>query len=393
MKMYLYNPETFDPLVILPKSLHRFADDARYFVHKLYVGRIFNKRHKDTFIPLKTSYLRKVMSERKCAVIKQLLIDRGIVVTDGYWIQGKKSTGYMLGSQFKKVKHKRVEITNKRLIKKISSLEGDGIKGNRLDVHLHLHTYLQQIEMDYDSAIKSIEEDFNLQELSIAMLRDRQLFFIADKYGRVHTNLSNLKSTLRPYLRWNNQSLVNIDICNSQPLFFVIVLINYYYKYSLPSLPLLPLRCDILPEDASRFVDLVTQGSIYKYLFEHLEGSPQAAGFKHKLFAEVFFCRNSSWETPCSNLFKKLFPSVDAIIRELKQKDYTFLAKLLQGVESEFIINRVVRRCMDEYPQMPVFTIHDSIMTIESWMETLRAIMLEEFNRIGIMSRMRIERY
>ena len=217
--MYLYNPETFDPLAILPAGLAKFADDARYFVHKLYVNRVFNKRHKDKFIPLKAEYLRKVMSERKYTAIRNALIQSGVILTDHYWIRGKKAIGYMLGPQFNGVRHKKVKITNRRLLKNIGITEGPSICESKLDTHVHLRKYLSEIEIDYDKAVLSIQEDFYMHELAISMIRDQQWFFVADKYGRVHTNITNLKSSLRRCLRWHKQKLVNTDICNSQPLF------------------------------------------------------------------------------------------------------------------------------------------------------------------------------
>jgi hypothetical protein len=403
MCVNLYNPKNFDPLEILPTSLHNFADDARYFVHKLYVGRIFNKRNKKSFIPLKTEYLRRIMSERKLPLIREALIKNGVVITDGYWIQGRKAIGYMLNEKFN-VRSKLIEVKNKRLIKKIKLYEGLEIKGKKLDVHEHLYKYLQQVKIDYDQAILSIEDDFNINELSVAMIRDKQWFFIADKHGRVHTNISNLKSKLRTNLRWNNQTLTNIDIHNSQPFFLGILLLNYYtnkgyltsFNHPFPQPPpsLYPLRCDICPLDVINFINLVKDGEIYEYIAVNAGNEIEnRKEFKQKLFREIFFCKNKPWETEYSRLFGKLFPNVYAVIKQLKQKDYTSLAKLLQKVESSFVINGVVRRCMEKYPEMPVFTIHDSIMTVEFWIDKLHSTILEEFNRVGIIPMLRIEKY
>ena len=42
----------------------------------------------------------------------------------------------------------------------------------------------------------------------------------------VHSNLTNLKKTLRPFLRYRGSELVNLDIANSQPMVFCLLLVN-----------------------------------------------------------------------------------------------------------------------------------------------------------------------
>ena len=159
---FVYNPETFDPLEILPKSLHKFADDARWFVHKIYENRVFRRRSKESFIPLKAAYLIEVMSERKYTTIRTHLLDSGTILTDGQWIRGRKAIGYRLSDALAHARHRKIDLTNARIIKKIQKLEEETIKKVRLDTHIHLHQYLKQINIDYESAVKDFSDDFNL---------------------------------------------------------------------------------------------------------------------------------------------------------------------------------------------------------------------------------------
>ena len=55
---------------------------------------------------------------------------------------------------------------------------------------------------------------------------DGDFFTIPDRYGRFHSNLTNLKKTLRPFLRYRDSELVNLDIANSQPMVFCLPLVN-----------------------------------------------------------------------------------------------------------------------------------------------------------------------
>lgn len=48
------------------------------------------------------------------------------------------------------------------------------------------------------------------------------------------------------------------------------------------------------------------------------------------------------------------------------------------------MINRVCRRIMVEIPEAPIFTIHDSILTTSPYPPSIEAIILEEFQSLGI---------
>ena len=397
--MYLYNPETFDPLASLPPSLHKFADDARYIIHKLYITKVLNKKYNNSFVPLKTEYLRKIISERKCLLIKQSLIDSGDILTDGHWIRGAKAIGYMLSDKFDEIPYKKIEVTNKRLEKKLT-LSGVMHKVvTKTDEHKHLVKYLKQLTINYDQALSCVEFGIVKNSLSMDMLRDGTWFFTPDDYGRVHSNISNLNSCLRSCIRWNNKCLVNIDICNSQPLFLGVILYDFYVNNCKllsfilpPPSSLYRIPCDILPQDVEDFIHLVEIGKIYEYI-ANVAGVEvkNRKKFKQKIFSEILFCEDKGWVSEYSNLFESLFPNVYNFIVELKKGDYADLAKLLQQVESNFMIDGVVGRCMREYPEMPVFTIHDSIMTTEEYVETLQNIMLEEFAKLGVRPKLHIE--
>ena len=133
-------------------------------------------------------------------------------------------------------------------------------------------------------------------------------------------------------------------------------------------------------------------GKLYEYIA--VKGKIETESrkiLKKKLFAEIFFCRNKPYQSKNEILFEGLFPEVYKVIRELKKKDYTFLSKQLQRVESSFVINLVVRRCMNEHPDMPIFTIHDSVMTTKANADIVKGIMVEEFANYGVEPKLRLE--
>ena len=56
-------------------------------------------------------------------------------------------------------------------------------------------------------------------QIAVEHIRQGELWFKVDDYGRIHTNLTNLPKMLRQYLAVDGERLANIDISESQPLF------------------------------------------------------------------------------------------------------------------------------------------------------------------------------
>ena len=61
-------------------------------------------------------------------------------------------------------------------------------------------------------------------------------------------------------------------------------------------------------------------------------------------------------------IFKQLFPSVYDVFAKIKQKDKKMLPRILQSIESKLMLDIIAKRIADEYPNMPIFTIHESIV-------------------------------
>ena len=422
--LYLYNPENFDPQQILPPSLHRFADDARYFIHKICVGQAFGRQNKEGFVQLKTAYLMDVMSFRRFQDIRGTLLESGAVVTDGIWRTGRKAMGYKLADWLVDARECRIEVTSARLAKKLRNRSEFAVKNHR-GVMRHLFGYLCQLQVDYHRAVSTVGRA-GVRWICVAMMQDGVWFLKRDSYGRVHSNLTSIESSVRGCFYYQQESLTEIDICNSQPLFLSKLLYDYYQPqcadalchsdtYCLPqcasklcaielinsytskfknfSTPGLPRRrrFDILPDDALRFFGLANSGRLYEYIAEQAGGGiKDRKAFKEKLFREIFYGRNSRRQTTYSKLFCRLFPTVYEFIRDVKRGDHTLLAKILQRAESSFVIDGVIWRCMIEHPEMPVFTIHDSVLTTPRWTSRLYGLMLDEFNKWGLAPKLRI---
>ena len=65
---------------------------------------------------------------------------------------------------------------------------------------------------------------------------------------------------------------------------------------------------------------------------------------------------------------------------------------MLQRIESEILLNRVAKRIEIEEPSLPIFTIHDSIVTTKGNELYIQSIMLDEMCKaIGSIPKTTIE--
>jgi hypothetical protein len=93
---------------------------------------------------------------------------------------------------------------------------------------------------------------------------------------------------------------------------------------------------------------------------------------------KVLFGKNYS--NKYDSLFYSLFPSVYKSIRDFKKvaDDYRSLSHKLQTMESNFVFNRVVKRIYSLYPEIKLFTVHDSIIFPKKYYTEVKNIFDQE---------------
>ena len=110
---------------------------------------------------------------------------------------------------------------------------------------------------------------------------------------------------------------------------------------------------------------------------------PTRDDFKQALFADVFYGR-AVVSTPVTRLFEVHHPEILQWIRSQKVRDYADLARRMQREESGMMIGAVARRLMEHHPEVPFYTVHDSITTVEEHGELVGRILREEYHRAGL---------
>jgi len=71
-------------------------------------------------------------------------------------------------------------------------------------------------------------------------------------------------------------------------------------------------------------------------------------------------------------IFKRIYPNFCKVLELLKHDNKKDLPQLLQHLEADCILDYTCKKISDKYPNLPLFTIHDSIITTEDYIHLLK---------------------
>ncbi len=126
-------------------------------------------------------------------------------------------------------------------------------------------------------------------------------------------------------------------------------------------------------------------GKFYQKRFKKIHpGETLRKDFVKVAMLKFFFSENKH-----TSKYKKLimdaFPKATKVFERLKQKNHVTVSHILHRLESSIMIEFVSRRIAREKPELPIFTIHDSIATFEEEAEYVTKVIEDEFNqRLGV---------
>ena len=445
----IYLPSNLDLIGLLaqnPPDFKYHLEDFKYLIGTIIRLKSEIKDHTDKeeadFIPLHSKVLQsRIHDYAKCL---RYLIQHKIVESDNYFVPMEKSIGYRLASTlmtdgFKeepltltRLTRKRArEYTKERLLRRHynhlkkwfnSSLrvDGKGAKGR-------LETLYKQDMLDGDTKAK---EKFHLRNLALSkLIRGEFVCSVDETARRFHSNLTNIKSEVRNYITFENQPLCAVDIKNSQPFISMVLFNRMFYasneaSFNLKSIskplfkaiqPIINEIKDLLPNvyniimlvkphesqastEFERYCTLVDKGRLYEYLyplyhdatgaFYDLTDSNQRSKFKKMFFYSLYADNRmlpSDENFQFRKVFRETFPSVYKVFALIKKGDKALLPIILQAVEAELVVNRIARRVASEQPELPIFTIHDSVTTLHYMREYVHDVIKMEFDQaIGL---------
>ncbi len=383
------------------------------------------------------------------------LILGGVIECNNRYLVGKQSKGYRFTEKYRDSLPSVHKVSNSTLVKKfivnttsnpdvyphlnrfIDSLQIDIVGAEEYCFSI-FNSKMKQYIIDVDNyleiAIKFYNPDIEIpvnpifwlysQLRVVHSIHNKQFRFKVDDTGyRLHTNLTNIKSELRNFITFNGVKLVSVDYSNSQPLLSTLFLKNSYWsavkqnsselhytdiRYkddevkfindiisliktsTYTMIPTFKKSCDI-----DTYVSLCENGELYEFIQEKLSLSDNSRKAVKIAVFQMLFTNNrfiGQAKAEPKRAFKRLFPCVYDVLSLIKKGDSRLLPILLQRIESEIILNRVAKRIEIERPYLPLFTIHDSVVSTLGNELYIQCVMKEEMEKaIGLSPHMKIE--
>lgn len=317
--------------------------------------------------------------------------------------------------------------------KRIMKRELDVLTNLNLPEYKLIRDSLLKIEVDFEGAKKALdkalEERIDLEDKQVKITKGEYSFYVTKKNrvfdesvyneylnslinlnegnigfsickvtNRVYNHVTNLPSFLRPYLRFNNENLIYLDIANSQPYFLISLLLskNPSSLYTINS-PLSPPSPNVLgfSKEVEKYKALIEDGTLYSFLLDCLN----KAGLEYNtekevkvdLFKNWLYCKPTT-QSKYKEVLSSLFPLITEFIDQYKKEDYKKLSIELSRLESKIVINKVCKRVSKEIDNAFCVTIHDGIITTLDQMDSICEIMNEElFIETGVRALVKID--
>lgn len=257
------------------------------------------------------------------------------------------------------------------------------------------HILLER-EIHWKNALENLDEGF------LCFKKDETV-------GRLHTNVSGLKRELRPLLSYKGERLIGCDMKNSQPALSVALLdpecwdkINLkkrilthnkelrQSKFHTTQFNQVPDVLDdlwqgVVSKDVEDYRAAALNGGMYELMMDRYEKITDKSidrdtiktRYLSILFSPTYFNEQDKVyiqlrkEFPTvfqifewvNTGYKKFKNGVNGKMKRKPDEQSSALALLLQQLEAELILDNIVPLIKKQAPDVPLFTIHDSIVT------------------------------
>lgn len=443
--LYVLVPSILDIEELIKQEEPNFKYSTDFFYYLVGLQIEIASRNKDLmnghgFVPYHSKTLESInRNYRKHLdyLVKYEVLDEYRFFSEG------KSRRFRISEKYLDKKVKEVEFADKRFIKKLNKTRK--VKGGTSARYRYLLKWFttkkltiddeaidfaydlfekERYEMDYYKAYHRLYSKIYL----IKCIQFGSFWFTrngrTDK--RLHTNLTNLNKEFRQFLKYDGESLSNIDMVNAQAFFTISVIQEvsltnppptYYTTCTNTQYNIITFAENSempVNSDVQRYISLCLSGELYDYFAEKLLECFGKDYFSNKqvydwakekwvsnitnprdrakiTFFEVIFSKNTNY-TKGKKLFKELFPTVMEIFENYKKEKHNLLALKLQNIESEVVLDLVCKQIQSINPDIPLFTIHDSISTTQKYVPLVKEVFHQVlFERVGFNAKLRVE--
>jgi hypothetical protein len=448
----------------------RHIDAFVFLVGTLYQRTVFfqDESNDPEYVDQRWIYLSA--SQMKAAVgsdynsYRDFLIEQGVIICDYEYIPGYKTMGYQFTHDYlypKKVRYYEIKDFMRR--KSIKTFLGEIKKANDKDIsnnyaHLKYHFDSGKLQIRGTEARKWIEarrvsgnsgkkskispDEFARIHLQfVDHVENKEYNLSPDQSGqRFYSVITNCKRELRNFLHYDGETLVSLDLKNSQPYLFEALFLPRFweqsgftfqnlYKNAYHGISKLPpfrkkqaLTGEEMTEKEYREIEkeiekkqikpvitklreirerrlqsgvqavnlysLSVDGELYEWFMAHFKGKfmyndgVDRFGTRDQVKSSVLWLlylnprrasRKLEFYAPYRE-FCKIFPIETTLMNFIKLEKYNVFPLLLQRIESWLILKKV---CGKLPKTIPVFTIHDSIVTTIEHADLVEEFMYE----------------
>ncbi len=363
--------------------------------------------------------------------IRPDVLNSGLIDRHEHYKEGSQSMRYRLGEAWTIKPLIPHEIRNPKLISKIDSIRGDD-RSNLRPIHYRLMNDLHRVRLD-DSVRSVISEFPDTKRIHSMMLADMvQAFdhrFKVDRFNRAHTLVTSMPKPVRRKIVIDGKPTVEIDVSCCQPLLIGLYALRQANRNDwmltgtstekeegkeIPSSALPPIMSAQLSNNKNQS-SIISDSGLIKYdssLLEYIDVN--ASGYGYENIAEVTgmpyvtsedrrklksnICHLIFGKKPTQgrpyfkqwNKFCDKYPVVGCAVDLLRQDDYRNVAHTLQRFESKLMIDGVCGSLAIERPDVPLLTVHDSIITTVDHAELVKERIGEVWERYGRRPRLKV---
>lgn len=419
-----YLPATLDLAPCLPDRWHDYG--------KWVAGGLYLRHHTeaqvepDDFRPTHSAVLKQVLPGRDYAAIMQALVEGRVVEQDTSYRYrpGRRSKAYRLTEGHRRARFRAEALTHRELVPKVRRLRARKDALVTAEVHRRLRDHLTRLR---------VTDDYPVVSLPLTCIRDGELFFTVDPMGRVHTPITNLGRDLRPFVRYGEERLHQLDVSNSQAFLLAVTVRGggdlpdpAYRAYAawlkdgrtrwlrtrsvrIPYLssdpPPIPSRTppprNPVPyvatytasshDDFALMRDRCLAGEFFETLLDRVLRDPDRDGaaewtrqrVKDEFWVVAYGHPKQAMGTDVGRAFRAEYPGVwEAIKGFYYDHGHGELPRRMQTVESYVCVWRACARIQAEYPDAPLLTLHDCLLSDAGHVGAFAEILADEYRAV-----------
>ncbi len=335
------------------------------------------------------------------ARIQPDFVNSDVIDRNEHFEVGRLSMRYRLKEPWNRKPIIPHEVHDQRLISRIDALRSSDIS-NWEPVHYYLFGKLRLVQIDEASARSIIAGLDDAKQwhanrvLRMFLAGDHRLK--VDPWGRVHTLITSMPRVLRRLLHIDGKPLVEIDVSCCQPLLAGLITLErerckgsaIHGESTRPrnqGKTLHPPSISIMSPNSGYPDTFVRNSSLEDYIdaccfrdfyweFAKVIKVPcgteeERRKVKRKACYLIFGktprkgrSRFRQWQR-----FRERWGPIADMLDDLKRHDHRNAARKLQDYESQLMIRGVCGSLMRDHPEIPILTVHDSILTTSDYTE------------------------